>query len=148
MAYEDRVDPVVGVNFMLRVNAVIDLPLRKVHGFQEEFEYETIQQGGSNEYVEIRQKPISRVKTFQVEYYVGKEYIDTLALGTSFSIPLLLMISKKAGNFDFKNITRIYTFTGCTVISRSYGELDAERAELVVETATIAYERMIPVTFM
>lgn len=148
MSYEDRVDPVVGVNFMLRVNALLDLPLRKVRGFSEDFEYETIHQGGSNEFVEIRQKPISKVKTFEVEYYVGKDYVDTLALGTSFTIPLLLMISKVPGNFDYKNLTRIYTFTGCTVISRSYGELDAERAGLVVETATIAYQRMIPITVL
>ena len=148
MAYEDRVDPLVGVNFILRIEAVIDLPLKKVHGFQEEFEYEMIQQGGVNEFVEIKQKPISKVKTFEIEYYVSKNFVDILLLGTKFTIPMLLMISKEPGNFAMSKLSRLYTFTGCTVVSRSYGELDAERAGLVVETATIAYERMLPVTFL
>ena len=144
----DRIDPVAGLNFVMRINAVLDIPLQKVHGFSQDLEYETIQQGGVNEYVTIRQKQVTQVRSFEVEFYVSKGYSSALSLGASFTIPIMILVSDVPGSFEAEHIKRMYAFTGCTVIGRTYGELDAERGALIVETAKIAYERMVPLTFL
>ena len=146
--YEDRVDPVAGMNFVMRLNACIDIPLKKVGSISEDFEYETIRQGGINDYVSIRQKQISQVRSFDVEFYVSKGYSHNLALGTSFKIPILIIVSDAPGFFDVQYVRRMYAFSGCTVIGRTYGDLDAESGSLIVESAKIAYERMVPLTFL
>ena len=148
MKYEDRVDPVSGLNFVMRLNAAIDIPLRKVMSFSQELEYETIQQGGVNEYVTLVQKQASQVRYFEVEFYVSKGYSHSLTLGASFTIPIMIIVSSVPGSFELESIKRMYAFTGCTVIGRTYGELDAEKGTLIVETAKIAYERMVPLTFL
>jgi hypothetical protein len=43
-------------------------------------------------------------------------------------------------------LKRVYTFTGCTVISKEYGELNAEHPGLLVEKAVIAYRELVTVT--
>ena len=47
-------------NFMLRVEGLFDLPCRRVHSFTKANEYEYIQEGGLNDYVHMRRKPVSQ----------------------------------------------------------------------------------------
>lgn len=134
-------NPAVNFNFMLRVEGVFDLPCRSVHVFQKENEYELIQEGGLNDYVHMRRKPISRPFTFQVERYVGTDILDPLANGTDLALPVILMVNRYRIYGDFLPI-RMYVFTGCTVMSKEYGELNAEKGGLLVETTTIAYREL------
>lgn len=129
--------PVIGYSFMLRVEGIYDLPCRAVRGFQKENEFEYIQEGGMNDYVHIKRKPISKPFTFKVERYVGVDLIDPLPLGSEPVLPVILFVNACA--FPSLKPVRTYTFTGCTVIAKDYGELDAEKSGLVVETTTIAY---------
>ena len=133
--------PVIGYSFMLRVEGVYDLPCRAVRGFQKENEFEYIQEGGMNDYVHIKRKPISKPFTFKVERYVGIDLIDPLPLGSEPVLPIILFVNACA--FPSLKPVRTYTFTGCTVIAKDYGELDAEKSGLVVETTTIAYREMV-----
>lgn len=136
-------NPAVNFNFMLRVEGIYDLPCRAVHVFQQENEYEFIQEGGLNDYVHMRRKPISKPFTFQVERYVGTDILDPLANGTDLILPVILYVSQYGVyNGSFLPI-RMYTFTGCTVMAKEYGELNAEKSGLLVETTTIAYREMI-----
>ena len=135
-------NPAVNFNFMLRVEGVFDLPCRSVHVFQKENEYELIQEGGLNDYVHMRRKPISKPFTFQVERYVGTDILDPLANGTDMALPVILMVNRYRIYGDFLPV-RMYVFTGCTVMSKEYGELNAEKAGLLVETTTIAYREMV-----
>ena len=132
-------------NFMLRVEGLFDLPCRKVHNFTKANEYEYIQEGGLNDYVHMRRKPVSQPFTFQVERYVGVDYIDPLQPGTDLILPIVLMVWRLP---FYKNFTpfRVYTFTGCTVMSKDYGELNAESSGLLTETTTIAYRELLRVT--
>ena len=82
LAYNFGRNPAVNFDFMLRVEGVFDLPCRAVRAFQRENEYEYIQEGGLNDYVHMRRKPISKPFTFQVERYVGTDILDPLANGT------------------------------------------------------------------
>jgi hypothetical protein len=41
---------------------------------------------------------------------------------------------------------RTYTFTGCTVMSKEYGELNAESSGLHTETTTIGYRELVRIT--
>ena len=134
-------NPVIGYSFMLRVEGVYDLPCRAVKGFQKENEFEYIQEGGMNDYVHIKRKPISKPFTFQVERYVGVDLIDPLPLGSEPILPIILFVNACA--FPKLKPVRTYTFTGCTVIAKDYGNLDAEKSGLVVETTTIAYREMV-----
>ncbi|MDD6038842.1 MAG: hypothetical protein PUD20_08630 [bacterium] len=141
--------PLVNYNFNLQVEGVYNLPCKSVRVFQRENEYETLQEGGLNDYVHMLRKPISKPLTFQVERYVGIDMFDPLALGTDLILPVLLMVSRYQGEGDngvldlSDSMQRVYTFTGCTVISKEFGELNAERSGLLVETTTIAYREML-----
>ena len=105
-----------------------------------EEEYETIQEGGINDYVHIRKKPVSRPHTFQVERYVDEKYFDPLPLGRILQSPIILYISKYFN--DFENADYIVEFDGCTVIGKTYGDLDAESSGLCIETTTIAFQQI------
>ena len=139
-------NPATNFNFILRVEGVFDLPCKSVHVFQKENEYEYIQEGGLNDYVHMRRKPISKPFTFQVERYVGVDglLVDYLANGTELVLPLVLLVNRYHWN-GYPYPTRTYVFTGCTVIGKEYGELNAERSGLLVETTTIAYREMVNV---
>lgn len=140
LVMNEGLNPLPGFNFFIRVEGAIDLPCRAVRVFQYENEYELIQEGGLNDYVHMRRKPISKPFTFQVERYVGVDYIDPLANGTELLLPVLLFVCRYR---DGKVPIRIYAFTGCTVMSKQYGELNAEKSELLVETTTIGYREML-----
>lgn len=139
-------NPATNFNFILRVEGVFDLPCKSVHVFQKENEYEYIQEGGLNDYVHMKRKPISKPFTFQVERYVGVDglLVDYLANGTELVLPLVLLVNRYHWN-GYPYPTRTYVFTGCTVIGKEYGELNAERSGLLVETTTIAYREMVNV---
>lgn len=137
---EKGVSPVINNNFLLRVEAIFDLPCRKVSNIQVEQEFEAIQEGGVNDYVRLRKKPASKPNTFQVERYIGADYHDPLILGYQPLLPILLYVSRYANNFDFP--ARTFVFTGCTVTAKNYGEMNAESSGLMVETTTIAFQQM------
>ena len=134
-------NPAPAFNFMLRVEGVIDVPCKRVTAFQKSNEFDYIQEGGLNDYVHMRRKPISQPFKFQVERYVGVDFLDPLTLGTELILPLYLMIGRYEVYNSF-NPVRQYIFTGCVVTDKSYGELDAERSSLLMETTTIAYREM------
>ena len=139
-------NPATNFNFILRVEGLFDLPCKSVRVFQKENEYEYIQEGGLNDYVHMRRKPVSKPFTFQVERYVGVDglLVDYLANGTELVLPLVLLVNRYHWN-GYPYPTRTYVFTGCTVIGKEYGELNAEKSGLLVETTTIAYREMVNV---
>lgn len=147
MTSNQGLTPLVNYNFTLQVEGVYNLPCKSVHVFHRENEYETLQEGGLNDYVHMLRKPISKPMTFQVERYVGIDMFDPLALGTDLILPVLLQVSRYVGNGEVLDLAdsmqRVYTFTGCTVIAKDFGELSAERSGLLVETTTIAYREML-----
>ncbi len=132
--------PLVNYNFMLRVDAVYDLQCRKISSITQEKEYEMIQEGGVNDYVHMREKPISKPFTFQVERYIGENFFDPLPLGKQLELPVTLYVGRYLPASNDPKWT--FTFKGCTVTNKTYGELDAERSGLMVETTTIAYQQM------
>ena len=146
MAPDEILYPLENFNFMLRVEGVFDLPCKSVHSFNREKEYEYIQEGGLNDYVHMKRKPITKPFTFTVERYVAVDTLiyDPLQEGTELLLPVLLFVSRFPGRFD--TTRRVYTFTGCTVISKEYGELNAERPGLLVEKAVISYRELLTVT--
>ena len=139
-------NPAPNFNFMLRVEGVFDLPCKSVHVFQKENEFEYIHEGGLNDYVHMKRKPISKPFTFQVERYVGVDglLVDYLANGTELVLPLILLVNRHEWS-GYAFPVRTYVFTGCTVIGKEYGELNAERSGLLTETTTIAYREMVNV---
>lgn len=133
--------PVPSYNFMLRVEGVMDLPCRSIRAFSKEVEFELIQEGGLNDYVHMRRKPISKPFYFEVERYIGVDYIDPLPLGAELLLPVILLVSRNPNNFGAAS--RVYTFTGCTVTKKEYGQMDAEKSGLFIETTTIAYRELL-----
>lgn len=134
-------NPLVNYNFMLRVEGLYDLPCKSVQGFEKDNEYEYIQEGGLNDYVHIRRKPVSKPFSFQVERYVGIDYFDPIPNGAELILPVILLVSRNQN--DFERTKRAYVFTGCTVMGKKFGDLNAERSGLLVETTTIAYREMM-----
>lgn len=128
-------------SFMLRVEAAIDVPCRAVKNITRENEFDYIQEGGVNDYVHLKRKPISRPFSFQVERYAGIDYLDPLTLGTELALPLVLIVFDRPQQAD--SIRRVYTFTACVVTAKDYGELNAEQSSLLVETTTIAFREML-----
>ncbi len=161
-------NPAPAFNFVLEVEVGYFFPLKSVRAFSKENEYEYIREGGVNDYVHMKRKPISKPFTLQIERYVGCEametkddkskdytgadhWIDPLANGTELFAPLLLYVYRyqpRTGIFSPGEAwpVRIYTFTGCTVMSKEYGELNAEKSGLLTETTTIAYRELLVIT--
>lgn len=133
--------PLINCNFLLRVDAVYDLPCKRINSFQMENEYETIQEGGINDYVHLRRKPTSRPFTFEYERYIGAKYFDPLPIGKQPELPIVLYVSEYLNNFEQSR--RVFTFQGCTVTKKQYGDLDAEKAGLLLETTTVAYQQLL-----
>ncbi|WP_028234524.1 hypothetical protein [Pseudobutyrivibrio sp. MD2005] len=135
--------PVPGFNFLLRVEMMFDVPVKSVRAFTKNFEYEYIQEGGLNDYVHMRRKPISQPFTLEIERYAATDlYYDPLQNGTELMLPLLLMVSPYQGNFMGYS-RRTFAFTGCTVTGKEYGTLDAEKGGLLTEVIKIAYRQIV-----
>ncbi|MCL2633101.1 MAG: hypothetical protein FWD34_01155 [Oscillospiraceae bacterium] len=131
-------------NFLLRVEMLFDLPCKSVKAFTKENEYEYIQEGGLNDYVHMRRKPISKPFTFEVERYVGVDHLDPIPNGAELALPVLLIVSRVAHYAHTPEVwARTYAFTGCTVMKKQYGELNAEHSGLLTETTTIAFREML-----
>ena len=145
-------NPITSFNFVLEVELLYYLPIRTVRAFTKENEYEYIREGGVNDYVHMKRKQISKPFTFQIERYVGTErFIDPLANGTELALPLFLYVYRhktRQGLFTEGAPAwpaRVYVFTGCTVMSKEYGELNAEKSGIVTEITTIAYRELMVV---
>jgi hypothetical protein len=137
-------NPVVGFNFILRVELAFDLPCKSIKTFARENEYEYIQEGGINDYVHIRRKPISKPFTFEVERYVGVDYLDPMPNGVELALPVILIVTRHPGEHHTpEKWARMHAFTGCTVMKKQYGELNAEHSGLLLETTTVAYRDML-----
>ena len=136
-------NPLVNFNFMLRVELLFDLPCKSVRAFSRELEYDYIQEGGLNDYVHMRRKPITRPFTLEIERYVGVDYIDPLPLGADLVLPVLLFVSRNHDQFIPGVVARTYVFTGCTVMKKTYGDLVADQSGLLVETTTLGYREML-----
>lgn len=140
MSYLMKEEPIVNYNFLVRVNENYDIPCKSVQGLQEEYEYEYIQEGGVNDYVHIRRKPVQKPGTFQVECYAVNVDRNPLAVGACFDNPIQLLVARYPGEFTASGIT--FTFRGCTVISKQYGQLSSEQSGILTEIITIAYQEM------
>ena len=92
--------PVVNYNYMLRVEAVFDLPCKSIKAFSRELEYEIIQEGGLNDYVHMKRKPRSSPYTLEIERYVGLDFFDPLPLGADLALPVVLFVSRYEGDFN------------------------------------------------
>lgn len=130
-------DKFTNMNFELLVEGQ-KLSCKSFHNFEQEVEYDSIQEGGLNDRVHIRPKPVSKPFTFQVERYVGPSYLDPLVAGKVLEHPVELDISTKLGGFGDADAR--FFFSGCVVTGKSYSEMDAEKSGLIVETTTVAYE--------
>lgn len=133
-------NPLISNIFLLRVDAVYDLACTKVSGIVQEKEYENIVEGGVNDYVQLREKPSSKPNILQVERYIGEKYLDPLPVGKRCEIPLVLYVARHLKAFTDAPMT--FTFSGCTVLSKKYGDLDAEHSGLLTETIQIAYQKV------
>lgn len=132
--------PLINCNFVLRVEGKYELPCKSVKSISQEAEYEYIQEGGVNDRVHIRRKPLSKPYSFQVERYVGTPYEDIFTLDRVFEMPMELVVSRYQ---DFsQNPSRTYTFEGCRVISKDYGEFEGGQSGFLTERVTIAYDAM------
>ncbi len=137
-------DVLVSYNYMLRVEGLYDLPCKLVHSFKKANAFEYVQEGGLNDYVHMLRKPIGEHFSFTVERYVGTDPYPVLPLGAELVLPVILMISPHPNRFDVSK--RTFVFTGCTVMNKTYGELNAEKSGILTETIEIGYREMVEVT--
>jgi len=136
-----------GYRFQLKVNGVFDVPLKSVRPIARKYEYEPIQEGGLNDYVHIKRKPISQPYELVVERYVQTRVDDPLAVGSKMTLPLILYVGRANGNdLSMTDAARWYVFTGAQVLNVEWGGLDSERAALLTETVTIGYNMMFCVS--
>ncbi|MBP0981250.1 MAG: hypothetical protein J5968_03515, partial [Oscillospiraceae bacterium] len=108
LLWNQGLNPLVNFNFMLRVEAIFDLPCKSVHAFTKEVEYEYYQEGGLNDYVHMLRKPISKPFTLEIERYVGVDYTDPLPLGAELTLPLILFVGRNPNQFIPGLVARTY----------------------------------------
>lgn len=139
--------PLTNFSFTLRVEAIFEVPLKSVKVITKNNNYERIKEGGLNDYVHLKRKPVEEAFTLQVERYLTYSVVDPLANGVELTAPLILQVYKTNGFSDSKgkadqNRGKIYVFTGCVVMGREYGALDSEKSGLATETITIGYKEL------
>ncbi len=132
--------PTINFRFMLRVWGIFDVPCKSIRAFTKPNEYEFIQEGGLNDYVHIRRKPISQPFKLVVERYAGTDYIDPLPNGAELVLPVILFVWNDRGS-----LASMFSFSGCVVMEKEYGELSAERSGLFTENITIGYTSLTPI---
>lgn len=124
-------NPVIpNMNFRLLMDGT-EIPCKSIRGFRQETE-EYINEGGLNGYVHIRPRPVSKPPVIEVERYVTENFTDPLPAGQALPSYLVLEVGEKLR----------FLFKGCTVAAKSYGELNAEKGGILVETTTISYQQM------
>lgn len=133
-------NPMPNFIFLLRVDAMYDLPCTRISGITQEKEYENIMEGGVNDYVQLREKPVSKPNILKIERYIGENHFDPLPVGYRCPMPLVLYVGRYVHDFDRAVMT--FTFSGPVVISRKYGELDAEKGGLMSVATEIAYQQV------
>lgn len=140
--------PFPSYNIVLWVDVLYDVPIKAVRNLHKNLEYEYIHEGGLNDYVHMRRKPISQPFTFEIERYVTNAGTDPLALGTEFLVPLLLFVNKwqTGGGFSDIHPGKIFIFTGAKVTGRRYGDFDSERIGFATEILTISYNNMYAIS--
>lgn len=138
--------PINNFCFSLRVEGIYNVPLKSVKSIAKKNSYEPIIEGGLNDYPHMKRKQVTEPYQFQVERYVTTGLLDPLSNGAILTLPVLLFIWKQQ---DGMYPEKVYAFTGCQVAGKEYGELNAERSGLMVETITIMFEEMydIPARF-
>ena len=147
MFWDDAGSLIPNFRFVLRVDGMFDVPLKSVRAFSRENEYDYIQEGGLNDYVHLKRKPVSKPYTLVVERYIPTTFDDPLSNGTELTLPLMLFVGRNTGGeMSALSYARYYVFTGAVVMSKEYGQLDAEHAGLLTETMTIGYNMMFCVT--
>lgn len=151
-------DPVGSFNFVLTVEGMYDIPLKGVRAFQKVNQFERIKEGGVNDYVHLKRAPIQDAHTIQFERYVSGTLVDPLANGAELALPVILWLKRASNNgltdarvdskktytdedYDSSSV-RLYVFTGCVVMSKEYGALDAEKSGLATEVVTMAYKEL------
>lgn len=149
-------DPVGSFNFVLTVEGMYDIPLKGVRAFTKTNQFERIKEGGVNDYVHLKRAPIQDAHTIQFERYVSGTLVDPLANGAELALPVVLWLKRASnneytdaraadkeynGDFDSSSV-RLYIFTGCVVMSKEYGALDAEKSGLATEVVTMAYKEL------
>ena len=138
--------PIGSYNFTLTVEGIYDIPLRSVKVMQKQNNFEKIREGGVNDYVHLKRMPITEPFVFQVEKYLSNSVLDPLANGAELTLPVFLKIQHGQGSerkgMEDTDAARVYMFTGCVVMGKEYGELNAEKSALATEVVTIGYKEM------
>ena len=130
-------DVYTNMNFTVRAGGG-EIPCRSVQGIQKEREQEFIREGGQNDFVYVRPKPVSRAQTLKLECLASKRNEDILPLGGILSEPLV--VETKPDVSSGKSVR--FTFSGCIVVDKKYGDLRAEKGGLLEEIISVAYQEM------
>ena len=134
-------DPFPSYNLQLTVEALYDIPIKAVRNLNKQNEFEHIMEGGLNDYVHMRRKPISQPFTFEIDRYVTNALTDPLSLGTELSIPVILWVNKWQTDSESES-AKIFIFTSVKVMGKRYSEFDSSRSALAMETITLCYNNM------
>ena len=135
--------PLQNFSFWMLVEGVMSVPLKSVRPFQKVNQYERIREGGVNDYVTLKRMQIQEPHQLVVERYMMNSVFDPLANGAELTLPIILAIDHPSKSWgDTTHAARFYAFTGCTVMSKEYGELNAEKSGLGTEVITIGYKMM------
>lgn len=130
-------DVYTSMNFIVRAEGR-EIICRSVQGIQKEREQEFIREGGLNDYVHIRPKPLTRAQTLKLECIASPDNEKLLPLGKVLAEPLV--VETKPEMSSGKNIR--FTFNGCMVVDKKFGDLRAEKSGILEETISIAYQEM------
>lgn len=131
-------------DFLLRLGKTgAEIGCKSIKGIEEELEYEYIQEGGLNDSVHIRRKPVSKPVTLTIERYITDgEGQDAMPCGAAFPDPVAVIVKRdgRKGPQDAPFLE--YHFYGCVVARKSCSGLHAEEAGLLTETVTLLCQYM------
>jgi hypothetical protein len=81
----------------------------------------------------------------EIERYCGTDYVDPFPLGADIALPLIIFVNRSPSTtMAFPG--RTYVITGCTVMKKTYGELNGSQGGLLTDIITIGYRELLVMT--
>lgn len=129
-------------NFLVAIGQEI-FSFSKVSNLVSQIEYETVSEGGNNDYPLLFPKQKTSPDTLTLEKGVRTRYSDqafnSLLEGMQVELVTILLVK------DGKQLEKVFYFRKGLIVKRTFSDLDAKGNELLIETLEIAHSGLVEI---
>lgn len=140
--FDSRKKLIPAYNFVLSLGPLM-MSFSKVSNIVTSIEYETIQEGGNNDYPHVFKKPKQQPDTLIMEKGVRKGIADTplnlLIEGMTIEVGTIIVMN------GLTDIQKVFYFKRGIITKREFSELNAMSNEIMIEKLEIAHSGLVEI---